>query len=116
MGLRILLPISLLLGAGSVLLILNHLVILALIAFALHQILYLNGFKTFIGKNAENKGTIFGLFYLLYGLLGAGGSFVIGHLLNDLGSSAVLLYSCTGLLILSILFPILEISILKENP
>jgi MFS family permease len=115
-GLRILFPISLILGAVSVILILHHFAILSLIFFALHQILYINGVKTFIGKHSENKGTIFGLFYLIYGLLGAVGSFVIGHLLNgNLGYWGILLYSCTGLVILSILFPVLESLVLKEN-
>lgn len=95
------------LGAASVLSTLipyAFSLVIAFILFGLHDVLMLNSIRTFISKNAVDKGIAFGMFYLLLALSTALGSVLIGFTWQYYGRIFATLLSAASVLSIAGIF------------
>jgi MFS family permease len=64
----------------------------------------LNANRAFISRYADNRGSVYGVFYAGVALFGAVGAYVTGMLWEHLGMQAALLFSLGGTLFVLLLF------------
>ncbi len=64
----------------------------------------LNAVRAYIANSSDNKGSVYGVFYAGVALFGALGAFVCGQIWERLGMHAAILFSLTGVIVLTILF------------
>ncbi|MEM6430187.1 MAG: MFS transporter [Deinococcota bacterium] len=70
--------------------------LISFVIYGVHVVMMLNGIRTLIGREAEDKGSSFGFFYLIYALSSALGAISIGVLWSRFGVSVALSFSATG--------------------
>jgi MFS family permease len=81
-----------------------HLTWIAYAFLGLFTVASLNANRAFISQNADNRGSVYGVFYAGVALFGATGAYVSGMIWEHFGISSALLFSLTGTLFLSLLF------------
>ncbi|MMZ66533.1 Major Facilitator Superfamily protein [compost metagenome] len=77
------------------------------IAFAflgLFTVASLNANRAFIAQSADNKGSVYGIFYAGVALFGAVGAYLSGMIWEHWGMHAALLFSLSGTTVLTLLF------------
>ncbi len=100
---RVSLLLSLLFAGVSLLFLSEGLFLLAFPFFGLFQVFHFTLFRSFIGKKATHKGSVYGIFYTLYGILGLAGASLIGFLISRFGLEVALIYSLLGLSLVGLL-------------
>ncbi len=94
--------LSLTAAAGSLISLSLGWVWLSFVLLGVHQVFYFTAVRSFIGKRATDRGTVYGFFYATYGVFGALGSLLVGFAVEHFGFSTALLYSLSGALLLSV--------------
>ena len=64
----------------------------------------LNANRAFISQSADNRGSVYGVFYAGVALFGAAGAYLSGMIWEHFGMQAALLFSLLGTLLLLFLF------------
>jgi MFS family permease len=72
--------------------------------FGLFTVASLNANRTFIAQNAENQGSVYGVFYAGVALFGAFGAYVSGIIWEHFGMHSAISFSLCGTLFLVLLF------------
>ena len=75
--------------------------ILAFVVFGVHDVVLLNAIRSFIGKEATDKGAAFGFFYFLYAVTAAIGFMLIGFVWEILGSQTAIGISIFGVMVVA---------------
>ncbi|KYJ86742.1 MFS transporter [Sulfurovum riftiae] len=81
-----------------------HLTWIAYAFLGLFTVASVNANRAFISQNADNRGSVYGVFYAGVALFGAVGAYVSGMIWEYFGMSSALLFSLTGTVLLSLLF------------
>jgi uncharacterized membrane protein YeaQ/YmgE (transglycosylase-associated protein family) len=68
----------------------------------------LNANRAFIAKSADNKGSVYGVFYAGVALFGALGAYIMGLIWEHFGMHFALQFSLGGTLVLSVLFMLVK--------
>jgi MFS family permease len=77
---------------------------LAYLFLGLFTVSSLNANRVFIAQNAQNKGSVYGIFYTGVALFGAVGAYISGLIWEHFDMHSALVYSFAGTLILTLLF------------
>ncbi len=72
--------------------------------FGLFTVASLNANRAFISQSADNRGSVYGVFYAGVALFGAFGAYVNGQIWAHFGMSSALLFSLAGTAALTLLF------------
>lgn len=76
--------------------------------FGLFTVASLNANRVFIAQSADNKGSVYGVFYAGVALFGALGAFISGIIWEHFGMHFALQFSLLAMLILTVLFMLLK--------
>lgn len=69
------------------------------ILFGIHEIVILMAVRTYIGKNANDKGTAYGFLYFSIAIFSALSAYAIGLIWQNYGADIALKCSCIGMLL-----------------
>ena len=75
----------------------------AFLIFGAHEVVMINAVRTFISKNAEDKGSAFGSFYFIVAIAAAGGAYTLGLVWEYLGVFYAISLASIGILFASII-------------
>jgi len=81
---------------------------IAYIFLGLFTVASLNANRAFIAQSADNKGSVYGVFYAGVALFGALGAYIVGLIWEHLNMQMALSYSLAGSLILTLLFLLMK--------
>lgn len=76
--------------------------------FGLFTVASLNANRAFIAQSADNRGSVYGVFYAGVALFGALGAYISGLIWEHFGMHLVLQFSFVGTLILAVLFMLVK--------
>ncbi len=82
---------------------------MAFLFLGLFTVASLNANRAFISEHADNKGSVYGVFYAGIALFGAAGAYVVGKIWEGFGIDAALRFSMAGTMILAVLFVVVSV-------
>ena len=91
---------SMVAGAVATLLLYFDSIIGSFIALGLFSVSSLNAIRSYISDNAQNRGTIYGIFYAGIALFGALGAMAFGVVWRDFGEDIAICLSLSGLMLI----------------
>jgi MFS family permease len=95
--------IAFIFGVLSIIALWQEYIWLSFILLGLFTVISLNTIRAYISQNATSKGFVFGIFYGGVALTSSLGAIVVGELWKRFGFEKTMLFSLSGMLILSIL-------------
>ena len=82
---------------------------IAFLFLGLFTVASLNANRAFISEHADNRGSVYGVFYAGIALFGAVGAYVVGKIWEVFGIDAALRFSMTGTMILALMFMLVSV-------
>jgi MFS family permease len=97
---------SMTMGVVATVLLYFNLIIGSFTALGLFSVSSLNAIRSYISDNAQNRGTVYGIFYAGIALFGALGSMVAGLIWREFGEDIAISFSMAGLVVVFLIFVI----------